>query len=123
MKAEKVEKVVDSNWKRVSSALIGFPLVALIIIIGNKYMISVGLAIIAILSMHEYLHAVSKKSNPIKWISYLSSALISLLSIVPPEHYGNVMLVSMPTILLILFAQVIITEIKNKTIKKIILRK
>ena len=82
MEAEKVKKAGSSNLKRVSSALIGFPLVALIVIIGNKYMISVGLAIIAILSMHEYLHAVSKKANPIKWISYLSCALISLISFV-----------------------------------------
>ena len=96
MKAEKVKKAGDSNLKRVSSALIGFPLVALIIILGNKYMISVGLAIVAILSMHEYLYAVSKKSNPIKWISYLSCALISLLAFVPQEQYGNTILVAIP---------------------------
>lgn len=113
MKAEKVKKAGDSNLKRVSSALIGFPLVALIIIFGNKYMISVGLAIVAILSMHEYLYAVSKKSNPIKWISYLSCALISLLAFVPQEQYGNTILVAIPIILLISFFQVIVTGMKT----------
>lgn len=113
MEAEKVNKVGDSIWKRVSTALIGFPLVVLIMVIGNKHIISVGLAIIAILSMHEYLHAVSKKSNPIKWISYLSCALISLLGFVPPEQYGNVVLVAIPVILLISFLQVIITGMKT----------
>lgn len=113
MKAEKVKKAGDSNLKRISSALIGFPLVALIIILGNKYMISVGLAIVAILSMHEYLYAVSKKSNPIKWISYLSCALISLLAFVPQEQYGNTILVAIPIILLISFFQVIVTGMKT----------
>lgn len=112
MEAEKVKKAGSSNLKRVSSALIGFPLVALIVIIGNKYMISVGLAIIAILSMHEYLHAVSKKANPIKWISYLSCALISLISFVPQEQYGNMIFAAIPILLLMLFLQVIITGMK-----------
>jgi len=103
MEAEKVKKVGDANWKRVSSALIGFPLVAIILVIGNKYMIDFCLAIIAILSMHEYLHAAARKSNPIKWTSFLSCAAISLLSIVPQELYGNVMLYAIPILLLILF--------------------
>lgn len=113
MEAEEVKKSKDSNFKRVSSALILFPLVALIMIIGNKYMISVGLAIIAILSMHEYLRAASKKANPVKWISYLSCAAISLISLVPQELYGNVIMYAIPVILLMLFLQVIVTEMKT----------
>lgn len=113
MEAEEVKKSKDSSIKRLSSALIGFPLVALIFIVGNKYMISVGLALIAILSMHEYLHAVSKKANPVKWVSYLSCALISLLGFVSREQYGDIMLIALPVILLILFLQVIITGMKT----------
>lgn len=113
MEAEKVKKSGDSNLKRLSSALIGFPLVVLIFIIGNKYLISAGLAIIAILSMHEYLQAVSKKSNPIKWISYLSCVLISLIAFVPQEQYGNLIFVAIPIILLALFLQVIVTGMKT----------
>ena len=113
MEVEEVKKPTDSNLKRISSALIGFPLVALIFIIGNKYVVSVVLAIIAILSMGEYLHAASKKANPIKWISYLSAALISLLSLVPQNQYGNIILVAMPTILLVLFLEVILTGMKK----------
>ncbi len=113
MEAEKVKKVEDSNLKRISSALIGFPLVALIFIIGNKYIISVGLALIAMLSMNEYLNAVSNKCKPIKWISYLSCALIALLSLVPQEQFGNVVFAAIPIILLILFLQVIVTNMKT----------
>lgn len=113
MEAEEVKKSKDSNAKRLSSALILFPLVAIIFIIGNRYMISTVLAIIAIFSMKEYLNAVSQKANPIKWISYLSCILVSLLGFVNKEQYGNIMLIAFPTILLVLFLQVIITEMKT----------
>ncbi len=113
MEAEKVKKSVDEKWKRVTSALIGFPLVAVILIVGNKYMVSVFLSIIAILSMYEYLHAAVKKSNPIKWISFLACATISLLSLIPQQSYGNVIVYAIPVLLLILFLQVIITGMKT----------
>lgn len=113
MEAETVKKAGNSNLKRISSALIGFPLVVLIMVIGNKHVISVGLAIIAILSMSEYLNAVSKKAKPIKWVAYLSCALISFLGLVPTELYANVILTVIPIILLLLFLQVIVTEMKT----------
>lgn len=113
MEAEEVKKSKDSNLKRISSALIGFPLVVLICILGNKLVISVSLAMIAILSMHEYLQAISKKSNPIKWISYISCILISVIAFIPQEQYANIIFVSIPILLLILFAQIILTEMKT----------
>ena len=113
MEAETVKKAGNSNLTRISSALIGFPLVVLIMIIGNKHVISVSMAIIALLSMSEYLNAVSKKANPVKWVSYLSCGLISLLGLLPAGLYANVILIAIPTILLLLFLQVIVTEMKT----------
>ena len=113
MEAETVKKAGNSNLTRISSALIGFPLVVLIMVIGNKHVISVGMAIIAILSMSEYLNAVSKKANPVKWLAYLSCGLISLFGLVPTDLYANVILVAIPIILLLLFLQVIVTEMKT----------
>ena len=111
MDSEKTKKGID--FKRVSSALIGFPLVAAIMILGNKYVISIGFAIIAIIAMNEYLLAVSKKSKPVSWVAYLTCALISLVCLIPQTMYGSVILGAIFTILLILFAQVIITEMKT----------
>ena len=111
MEAEQSKKGI--NIKRISSALIGFPLVAIIMILGNNYIISIGLAIIAMIAMNEYLVAVSKKSNPVKWISYVACALISLLSIIPEVMYSNIILITMAIILLVLFLQVIITGMKT----------
>lgn len=111
MDSEQTKKAID--FKRIGSALIGFPLVAIIMVIGNKYVISIGFAIIAMISMSEYLHAVSKKANPVNWISYVACALISLMCIIEEAMYSNIILISMAIILLILFLQVIVSGMKT----------
>lgn len=58
--------------KRVTSALLGFPLVLAIFLIGNKYVVDIALAIITLLAMDEYFNAVSKVAKPVKWVGYLS---------------------------------------------------
>lgn len=99
--------------KRITSALLGFPLVVLIILIGNKYVVDVFLALVAFLSMDEYFNAISKVSNPVRWIGYLSCIFIAALHVIPAEQMLNVAILSAPTILIILFAQVIATEMKT----------
>ena len=111
MESEQTKKGVD--FKRVSSALIGFPLVAIIMILGNKYVISIGFAIIAMIAMNEYLLAVSKKSKPVSWVAYFVCALISLLCIVPQSMYSSTVMCAIFIVLLLLFAQVIITEMRT----------
>ena len=113
MEAEEVKKSRNSSITRLSSALTLFPIVAVILVIGNQHMISIGMAIIALLSMYEYLQAASKKSNPIKWVAYLSCVLISLLGFVTPQMYGNVILIAIPILLLVLFLQVIGSGMKT----------
>ena len=49
--------------KRITSGLLGFPLVLIVLIIGNVYVVDVALAIIAILAMDEYFNAISKIAN------------------------------------------------------------
>ena len=39
--------------KRITSGLLGFPLVLIILIIGDKYVVDIALAIIALLAMNE----------------------------------------------------------------------
>ena len=56
------------NLKRVLTGLIGFPIVIAILMLGNKYIIDVLFAIIALISMHEYLKAIEKKYKPTKFL-------------------------------------------------------
>lgn len=99
--------------KRLTSGLLGFPLVLLILLIGNKIVVDIALSIIAILAMNEYINAVSKVAKPIKWIAYLSCFSIALIHIIPEEYLNMVVTLYVPTILIILFAQVIATEMKT----------
>ena len=75
---EKIKKKIDI--KRITSALLGFPLVVLVLTLGNKYVVDVFLAIIAAIAMQEYLNAISKDSKPIRWIGYISCILIASFS-------------------------------------------
>ena len=99
--------------KRLTSGLLGFPLVLLILLIGNKIVVDIALSIIAILAMNEYINAVSKVAKPVKWIAYLSCFSIALIHIIPEEYLNMVVTLYVPTILIILFAQVIATEMKT----------
>ena len=98
--------------KRITSGLLGFPLVLIIFLIGNTYVVDALLAIVTVLAMDEYLNAISKVCNPIRWIAYLSCASIALVHIIPQESIPIITILAIPTILLILFAHVIATNMK-----------
>ncbi len=99
--------------KRLTSGLLGFPLVLIVLLLGDKVLVDFALSIIAILSMNEYFNAVKKVSNPVKWVGYLSCLSIAVIHIVPQEYLNMIVTLSVPTILIILFAQVIATDMKT----------
>lgn len=102
--------------KRITSALLGFPLVVLILVLGNKYIVDVAFAIIAALSLHEYFNAFKQKTNPVKWIGYVAAALIALIHIIPLEHAITIVSILIPSAVAILFLQVILTNMKTNVI-------
>ena len=99
--------------KRITSILLGFPFVVLILTFGNKYIVDICLAFIAMLAMQEYFNAISKDSKPVRWIGYVSCIFIGLIHIIPVYFpISQVLMMGIPTILLILFAQVIFTNME-----------
>jgi len=100
--------------KRITSALLGFPLVVIILTFGNKYVVDICLAFIAMLGMQEYFNAVSKDSKPVRWLGYLACAFIALIHIIPIYlPISQVLLMVIPTTLLLLFSQVVFTNMKT----------
>ena len=99
--------------KRVMSGLLGFPLVLLVLLIGNKFVVDIALAIIAILAMDEYFNAISKVAKPVRWVGYLSCISIALIHVIPEDTLVTASILAIPTILLILFAHIIATEMKT----------
>ena len=99
--------------KRITSGLLGFPLVLAVLLIGNKIVVDIALAIIALLAMSEYFNAVEKVSKPVRWLGYVSCFSIAFIHIIPVESLNMVVTLAVPTILTILFAQVIATDMKT----------
>lgn len=99
--------------KRLTSGLLGFPLVLIIFLIGNKFVVDIAMAIIAILAMNEYFNAISKVAKPVKWLGYLSCASIATIHLIPETHIEIIYSLAIPILLLVLFLQVIITEMKT----------
>ena len=89
--------------KRVTSALLGFPLVVIVLTLGNKYIVDIFLALVAMLGMQEYFNAVSKESKPVRWIGYLSCLAIALVHIIPENVPSKIMqsilLITIPAII------------------------
>ena len=58
------------NAKRYITALIGVPLVALVLVLGNVYVVDIAFSIIAILAIYEYFEAfkVKNEAKPIAWV-------------------------------------------------------
>lgn len=64
--------------KRILTGIIGLPIVAAILIFGNKYIIDVLFAIVALISIHEYFSAIEKKYKPVKWLRIYCSNTYSI---------------------------------------------
>lgn len=56
------------KMKRIMSSLIGFPLVFIILVFANSYIIDIIFSLVSIIAIREYFNSFSKKAKPIKWI-------------------------------------------------------
>ena len=100
------------NFKRILTSLIGFPLVILLIALGTAPIINFAIMIVALICMHEYIGVVSKVCTPIKWVMYLSTTIIFLMTIVSENMLKHILLFFIPISLLILFLHIILSDMK-----------
>lgn len=102
--------------KRYISGLIGFPLLACIFILGNKYIVDVAFSIIAVLSIYEFYKSFKVKNKPIEWLGYAMSVLIAFLHIIPECYVMPIIGMLIPLVVLILFLHVILSNMKINVI-------
>lgn len=100
------------NIKRIITSLVGFPLVAILLTLGNKYIVDIAFSIIAILSLHEFYNAFSKKANPVKWVGYFFAIIIAFIHIIPGDFVKGYLQLLIPSIIAVLFLIVVVTELK-----------
>lgn len=99
--------------KRILSGIILFPIFALILVFGNKYVVDVFISIVAIMSLHEFYKAFKGKAKPIQWPGYVTAGLISLIHLIPGEYVLPVITLLILMNILVLFAQSIVTNMKR----------
>lgn len=100
------------DLKRVLTTILGLPIVILVFLFGNKYIINGVILVCSIICMYEYFGAVKKVSKPIEWIGYLSNIFIILATFLEEEILIKTVLFSTPIIILVLFLHVIISDMK-----------
>ncbi len=111
MNKEKMAETVS----RTLTAVIAFPLIALILIFANTLIIDIFVAIIAIISMYEYYNCfkISKKAKPIQYIGYIICVLIAFVHFIDTRTLYMIMCAIIPISLLISFIHLIISNGKT----------
>ncbi len=109
--SEESRKVKNMDIKRITSALLGLPMVIVVLLLGNKYIIDIAISVIAIIALHEYFNAFSKY-KPVKWLGYLIALSICFIHIFPTDILFKIISLSIPIIITILFIQLIIKDLK-----------
>ena len=100
------------NLKRILTGLIGFPIVAAVLIFGNKYIIDVLFAIVALISIHEYFNAISKQYKPVRALGYVLAVLIAFIHIIPIGVLMTMAIMFIPVCIVILFLNIVFTSLK-----------
>jgi len=95
--------------KRVISGIIMFIMVAIVLIIGNKFAVNLAVSLVALLSINEYFNVFKEKKNVDRWIGNLLAISIAFMDYIPI----NLMLALIPAIIILLFLKVIVTEMKT----------
>lgn len=104
--------------KRILSGVIGLPIVALILIFGNIYVIDVVFSIVAIIAIHEYFNSFKEECKPVRWLGYLSCILIAFIHVIPSEYLLTTLALSVAVLIATLFIQIVVTNMKT-TVKDI----
>ena len=102
------------STKRVISALILFPIVAAILIFGNKQLVDVTVSIIALMALHEYFNSFKeeKGNKALRIIGYISVLIITFMHSIPKESTLKLIATIIPVSILVLFSQIIMSDMK-----------
>ena len=98
--------------KRILTSAIGLPVVAIFLAFCNVHIISIVIMLIAIICINEYYNVIEKVCHPIKWIGYLSTIIISIVSFFSIEVTTKYIIFGIPILILILFLHIIISNLK-----------
>ena len=99
--------------KRYITALIGTPIIILLLLFANKYVIDVVVGILAMMAVYEVFKVLSKKYKPVYWVGFLSCLIIPFMHVIPFDILKTVLMLMPIGILFILFTQSVITKMET----------
>lgn len=99
------------NIQRWTSALLGFPLIAAVLIFGNELVIDIVFTVVAIMCLHEYFSCFKDKAKPIQEIGYISTLIIPIIHILEPRQFVYLLLI-IPITVVWIFLRVIVSNMK-----------
>lgn len=113
-----MEEKKATSIKRILSGLIGFPIIALILILANDLVMDLVLAITSILSIYEYFKCFksSGKANPSKWYAMIISSMMIFIHILNDEALKEILIAIIPLSLLVLIIELIFSKGKKNII-------
>lgn len=105
---------------RILTSVIGLPFITALLIFANTTVMDIFTAIIALISMYEYFHCFksTNKANPSEFLGYILCILIAFTHMVKGEILIQIIVLLIPTCILILFVEFILSNGK-KTVKDI----
>lgn len=101
------------DLKRILTTVLGLPAVIALCLFGNEYVMAGVIFIVSCICMHEYFGVVKKVSKPIEWVAYLSNIFIIWAAMFNFAYLSKIIMFTIPFIVLILFLQVILTNMKT----------
>lgn len=94
--------------KRILSSAVLLPLVLIIFILGNKYVVDVFIGIVALRCIYELFHAFEQKGHhPVKWIGYLAAIAIMFIHVIPQRYASITIAAIIPISIVVLFILVL----------------
>lgn len=100
------------NIKRYVSGFTLFPIFAIVMIFGNKYIIDIAISVIAIMCLHEFYKAFRGKAKPISWVGYIVASSIAIIHMIPSKLILPIIAAIIPISIMILFVRSILSELK-----------
>ena len=111
------------NLKRLTSALLGMPLVIIILVFGNVYVVDIAFAIIAAIALHEFLRCFDGKAKPVIWMGYVSAAFIAIMHVLPSVSMMDFVGMFIFLMILLLFFEVFRSNMKINIMSVVMIMK
>lgn len=98
--------------KKLLSGIVLFPIFAIVMVFGNKYVIDIAISIIAIMCLHEFYKAFGEKARPVEWVGYIAAGAIAIIHMIPSNLILPIIAAIIPISIMVLFTRVILSDMK-----------